>query len=227
MLPPLQTVQRGGWINTLSGCRMSKWYYIGNESIHRHHKLLDCKAAPAEGSLTDPKQVKQNDTIYVTFTELQQFVDTVLDEIEVDIVVISGQDQHVDPVANETISKLLSSRNVMHWFCQNLPIYGGSNLYHEKLSPFPYGLRGHLGSASVYSSITSYHWYSDDFVTNKSRFIYAGPIGVKHNPNRLKDLVITRGYLLLIFSRTLQVHAMCYHRVETDLTAIVTTRQWQ
>ena len=73
--------------------------------------------------------VRHNDTIYVVFTFLLNMT--------IDAVVISRHPFNVQPAINDAIPTLLDSLRVVVWFCQNLRKYGGDNLYHAKVHPFP------------------------------------------------------------------------------------------
>lgn len=133
------------FLTTQSGCRMARWYY---PTPHRKTRYRDCSNQSEEDANAKRLTVKaldsmeHGDTIYVTFLQLEEFVSTLLDKIQVNVAIISGQIQKVPPIFNQTvIASLLDHPRVMHWFCQNLPLYGGSNLRHPKLSPFPYGLK--------------------------------------------------------------------------------------
>jgi hypothetical protein len=128
------------FLTTQTGCRIARWFY---PTGHNRKKYRDCIHQPRSKRLTQERarKVKDYDTIYCVFTKLQEFVDTLLDEITSDVIIISGQIQYVPPVANGTIDKLLNNDHVLHWFCQNIPVYGGRNPRHPKISPFPYGLK--------------------------------------------------------------------------------------
>ena len=71
----------------------------------------------------------------------------VLDYLDVKVILISGQWQNVQRASDNAIQRILSSDNVVHWFCQNLKKYAGGDPRHKKISPFPYGLKeiGHQG----------------------------------------------------------------------------------
>lgn len=127
-------------LTTQTGCRIARWFY---PTSHNQKQYRDCVHQPRSKRLTPERAtlVKDYDTIYCVFTKLQEFVDNLLDEITADIVVISGQIQIVPAVSEHTIEKLLNHEHVLHWFCQNIPVYGGRNTSHPKLSPFPYGLK--------------------------------------------------------------------------------------
>ncbi|KAL7532443.1 hypothetical protein ACHAXR_004626 [Thalassiosira sp. AJA248-18] len=174
------------YINTHSGCKISRWYYsIGDEVVNPNPRVnhRDCDAMPKHRQLIHPSEMKENDTVYVTFIALQQFVDRILDKISVDFVLISGQNDFVAPVADATIEKLLNNTHVMHFFCQNLQVYGGKEKRHPSVHPFPYGLKGYPETTNskgttIHSSIISpiYHNKAMENSMNKSTFIYAGPL---------------------------------------------------
>ena len=111
---------------------------------------------------------------------MQQFVHEILDGISSNIVIISGQTHHVPTVPNAIIGKLLNNTHVMKWFCQNLPVYGGEDTNHPKISPFPYGLkekeRHGWNSFEDYKHVF-FESLTNHTITNKSKFIFAGPLG--------------------------------------------------
>jgi hypothetical protein len=114
---------------------MSRWIFHGRE----------CKWSSPQPQISqylqNGSQLKENDTIYVPFTEVERFVNDILDDVSTAFVVISGDWQNVGPISNTAIGKLLNHSRVLKWFCQNLPKYGGVNPYHPKIAPFPYGLK--------------------------------------------------------------------------------------
>jgi hypothetical protein len=138
---PKMTTQRGGGVITVqSGCRMSKWVYFSPSYNHIHH---GCNrwSTPLPGInqfLHNASQLNENDTVYVPFTEVDLFVNDILDGVSTDIIVISGDWRNVKPASNVSIYKLLTHPNVLQWFCQNLPNYGGADPFHPKIAPFPY-----------------------------------------------------------------------------------------
>jgi hypothetical protein len=133
------------FLTTQSGCRMARWFYYTDYS---KIKYRDCLHAPISKRLTanTTARLEHGDTIYVTFMRLKDFVEQVLPLLSVDVVVISGQIQWIEPSTINTTAHtaslaLVDNVHILHWFCQNLPIYGGADLYHPKISPFPYGLK--------------------------------------------------------------------------------------
>jgi len=173
-LGSLPTARGGGILTVQSGCRMSRWIFHGRE----------CKWSSPQPQISqylqNGSQLKENDTIYVPFTEVEQFVNDILDDVSTTIVVISGDWQNVGPISNTTIGKLLNHSRVLKWFCQNLPKYGGVNPYHPKIAPFPYGLKE--GGRPKLNPLPSYkHIFfgslQNKSLLNKSNFIFAGPLG--------------------------------------------------
>lgn len=180
------TKRGGGFLTTHTGCRISKWLYSQESGTQPLFK--ECKAEPPNRQLRLAIQLQENDTLFVPFTAMQQFVDEVLDEIPCNIFIISGQTHIVPKIADETLHKLLNHTHVTHWFAHNLPVYGGTNPYHPKISPFPYGLKETEGNGKlIFESYKRVFFRSilNKTATDKTTFIYAGPLG-KTQPGRRK-----------------------------------------
>jgi hypothetical protein len=106
------------FLTTQSGCRIARWFYSTDYNLK---KYMDCSRQSSKLKLLGHTLVlKPNDTIYVTFTKLEEFVETALNNITVDVVILSGRIQIVPTLPFETISKLLSHPHLIHWFCQNI-----------------------------------------------------------------------------------------------------------
>jgi len=142
---PFRIEKRGGaFLTTHSGCRVTKWIYdavdtqTSSECNRSDIRQLTHKNIPL---------IEDYDTIYVPFNKQDDFVDMVLDYLDVKVILISGQWQNVQRASDNAIQRILSSDNVVHWFCQNLKKYAGDDPHHKKISPFPYGLKeyGHQG----------------------------------------------------------------------------------
>jgi hypothetical protein len=172
------------FLTTQSGCRMARWIYpTGN----RLEVFRDCEKHFAGKLLNNMEQLEHNDTIYVTFTELEEFVYQKLDNITKDVVIISGQIQYSPVVPNHVIEKLLTNPHVMQWFCQNLPVYGGVDPFHPKISPFPYGLKEVSHNLKLNRPLEAYKQVFfqnliQDPNVGRSKLIYAGPL--HKSPNR-------------------------------------------
>ena len=131
------------FLTTQSGCRIARWYY---PTPHRKRQYRDCSGQATTDpqkrlSLQSLSQIQDGDTIYVTFIQLEEFVTKLLDKLSVQVVILSGQIQQVPAADISIVERLLNHPRVLHCFCQNLPLYGGANLNHPKLSPMPYGLK--------------------------------------------------------------------------------------
>jgi hypothetical protein len=168
-------LSRGGGILTVqSGCRMSRWIFNGRECNWSSPQPTTSQL------LRNASQLGENDTIFIPFTEVERFVNTVLDQLTKNIVVISGDWQYVEPAPNRAIHKLLNHTHVLKWFCQNLPIYGGANLFHPKIAPFPYGLKE--GGTSKLNPLPSFKLIlfgsiENKSLINKTNIIFDGPLG--------------------------------------------------
>lgn len=171
---PLPKAHNGGILTVQSGCRMSRWIFKGRE----------CKWSSPQPRISqllqNSSQLEEYDTIYVPFTEVERFVDDFLDGVSTNIVVISGDWQNVKPISNRAIHELLNHTHVIKWFCQNLPKYGGTNPYHPKIAPFPYGLKE--GGKETLNPLPSYKQILFESIhntshLNKTKFIFAGPLG--------------------------------------------------
>ena len=106
-LGSLPTARGGGILTVQSGCRMSRWIFHGRE----------CKWSSPQPQISqylqNGSQLKENDTIYVPFTEVERFVNDILDDVSTTIVVISGDWQNVGPISNTAIGKLLNHSQVL------------------------------------------------------------------------------------------------------------------
>lgn len=144
----LPTTRGGGWLTPKTGCRISRWLYTRERSTPPH--LWECNGA---GSQTEnerqlvPALLTVNDTVYVPHSAVEQFVDDALIDINVDIVVISGQFSDCSAPSVTHVERLLSNKHIIRWFLQNVQKYAGRYSDHPKIDPFPYGLKatGHGG----------------------------------------------------------------------------------
>jgi hypothetical protein len=67
--------------------------------------------------------VKEGDTIYVQFNKLEHFVNKTMPNINVDFVLMSGQQQKVGPFSREAFDSIIANPRVIHWFMMNMDIY--------------------------------------------------------------------------------------------------------
>jgi len=186
----------GGFLTTHSGCRICKWLYSQENNTRSSFK--ECKGQPPDLQLRRHRvhqHLRENDTIFVPFTAIQQFVDEILNEILVNVVIISGQTHNVPKVSDDTIDTLLNHPRVLHWFCQNLPIYGGSyqKYHHRKISPFPYGLKetGKQGELifESYKRVYFKNLYDNNNTNTNSTTVAGTATAVTHDKKKRKTLV--------------------------------------
>jgi len=140
-------------LTVYSGCRMARWVYPfrpHSNVVYNNWKHDDCNAINPDKILRNISQLSENDTIYVLHTRLRHFVEQLkLEELLVDIVVVSGQWAKVTPNEQEDIDYVVAHPRVISWFIQNLDVYGGNNYSnatrlikrHPKVNPFPYGIQ--------------------------------------------------------------------------------------
>lgn len=190
--------KKAGILTTHSLCRMSRWIYTIKNIEKMKLVDLECSAPPqplermlhnSSTQLMNATPLIEGDTIFVPFTALQNFVDDILVNLTVNVAVFSGQTRLVHPASNSAISKLIGHPKVMIWFCQNLPVYGGINPYHPKVSPFPYGLVDvewySPGIYGIYKQFFFDTLRQNKSLSEKEEFVYVGPIG-ETNSNRSK-----------------------------------------
>jgi len=176
----------GGFLTTHTGCRICKWVYSQEKYSYK-----ECKDQSPDHELRQ-QHLQENDTIYVPFSGMQKFVNKVLNDISVNVVIISGQTHKLPKLSENTLATLLNHPRVLFWFCQNLSIFGYP---HQKIRPFPYGLKetGHKGKLTfeAYKRVYFKHLNNNNTNTNmtaydnkkKKTLVYAGPLG-KTNPAR-------------------------------------------
>ena len=176
--------RRGGFLTTHTACRISKWLYSqerGTLSLYR-----ECKAELPDRQLRNVAQLEEHDTLFVPFTAMEQFVNELLGQLSCNVVIISGQTHLVPTVADATIQELLDHEHVTRWFAQNLPVYGGADPRHPKISPFPYGLKETDGNgATIFEAYQRVFFDTvGENATRKTTDIYAGPLGRTHPGRR-------------------------------------------
>ena len=99
------------FLTVLSGCRIASFVYVGtSHQKHTNPIYEDCTLMMNVNTPNNPDlnqqpisiskriktkqnlvQLQSNDTIYVTFTKLQSFVNDILPHISVNVVLITGQ----------------------------------------------------------------------------------------------------------------------------------------
>jgi hypothetical protein len=135
---PWETLlQRNNILTVYTGCSIATWTYSRLPPTHREKKSLtdDCGYYNAEKGWKErditPKTVSQiqpGDSIYVELMKLDAFARRLLPRIQVDFVLIAGQN-HLMPLKPEpirppygprTFAMIVENPHVTHWFMMNL-----------------------------------------------------------------------------------------------------------
>jgi hypothetical protein len=112
-----------------TGCSIAAFQY--NLLQNPHPEFNDCfchrgkKFGRSRGLRADNAErlVKEGDTIYVQFNKLQHFVGVTLPHIQHEFVLISGQEQKVEPFSKEAFDAIVANPKVIQWFMMNMDIY--------------------------------------------------------------------------------------------------------
>jgi len=183
--------RKAGLFTTHSYCRMTRWLWTTKNTPSTKKTDKECYdqlQKPFWGrslhnsteQLEKANQLRNRDTVFVPHSAIETFVERILPDLTASIVVISGQTRKVPPANESAIQVLVRNPKIIRWFCQNLPIHGGSDPRHPKISPFPYG----LVDIEWYMD-KEFGWYkkifldslSDSSITAKSEsLIFAGPM---------------------------------------------------
>jgi hypothetical protein len=122
-------VKRMNILTPYTGCSIASFQY--NIFQNPHPELNDCfchrgkEFGRSRGLRVDNAErlVKDGDVIYVQFNKLQHFVDKTLPHIQHKFVLISGQEQKVEPFSEEAFDAIVENPKVMHWFMMNMDVY--------------------------------------------------------------------------------------------------------
>ena len=164
---------------------MARWVYVVGDRDRECASVINVR----ERELHEVTQLQSNDTVFVPHgAPLEHFIDNFINDLTVDIVVISGR-THNHGIADQwtynlRINILLNNPRILYWFCQNIQLYGGENLYHAKLFPFPYGLKElYFKGKEIFRAYKKVFYETLQGAENKSIIVYAGPLG-NTNSNR-------------------------------------------
>lgn len=124
------TIARGlNVLNAISGCHIASWVFVGKRPKG------DCESQPLEKQINSHWTfVRENDTIYVPFDVLTEFADYV-SNLTTDFVLISSRFQHFNapPSFATSVTKILGSPHLVHWFISDMGIYSGGNQQNPKV----------------------------------------------------------------------------------------------
>ena len=210
---PFETLlERDNMLSVFTGCSIAAWTYAG-VTFHRAKVRFydDCKCHHDERNLagrditadTAVALLQSGDTVYVEIKKISHFVQHTLSKIQVDIVLISGQNhlvpqkpQKLDYVwKQEDFDAIVNNHHVTHWFLMNMDVYA-QDPNHPKLHPFPYGLGstgGHTPDTAEVGMNPMHAFKNELGVTNveKNNTIFVGYFSVR--TNRAKRSLVPQG----------------------------------
>jgi hypothetical protein len=122
-------VKRMNILTPYTGCSIAAFQY--NLLQNPHPEFNDCfchrgkEFGRSRGLRVDNAErlVEDGDVIYVQFNKLQHFVGMTLPHIQHEFVLISGQEQKVEPFSKDAFDAIVENPKVIHWFMMNMDIY--------------------------------------------------------------------------------------------------------
>merc|ERR1719174_224953 len=154
-----------------SGCLIADWAYRVKKRAYMPQTWMwsgDCDFVGSESILDNGKKLSANESVYVPYNTLKDFVKRVLPEIDAPFVLITGTygvyphyaattyEQYFDWIKVLEHPQLLHLYNMNPWF------------RHPKQSGWPYGIMNPLEYEPFYDAPT----------TEKSESMYFGPLGL-------------------------------------------------
>jgi len=127
---PLSSLKtRMNLLTPYTGCSIAAFQY--NLGKHAHPEFNDCFVhcgkpfARTRGIRVDNAKelVKENDTIFVQFNKLDHFVNKTMDLLDVDYVIMTGNEQKVPPISRQVFDAIVNNPRVIHWFMSNVDVY--------------------------------------------------------------------------------------------------------
>jgi len=143
-------LSRDNLLSVFTGCSIASWTYSG-VTFHKAKVRFydDCKCFNEERNLTGrditsdtaASLLQSGDTLYVELKKISHFVKQTLPKIQVDVVLLSGQNhlvpqkpQKLDYVwSQEDFDAIVNNPHITHWFLMNMDIYA-QDPDHEKVS---------------------------------------------------------------------------------------------
>jgi hypothetical protein len=133
-------VMRENIVSPYTGCSIAAFQYAVRN--HPHPSLDDCRFTNKFDndlgrkrkiySDTANQHIKEGDTLYVQFYNLQHFCNTTLPKLQVDVVVVSGTEQKAAPFSKHVFDAIVAHPRVIHWFIMNMDIYS-HDPHHRKV----------------------------------------------------------------------------------------------
>eukprot|EP00957_Ditylum_brightwellii_P211824 15366643-Ditylum_brightwellii.AAC.1 len=145
-------------INCWSGHQMAAWTYEGRKPIDK--KYLTWKGEPKEKILYDPSdatKLADDDTLFVSYAKIEEFTMDFLPYINTTFVLITTPFHILYPAGIDLLApNITSNKHLLQWFATNIGNYTGGHQFHPLVSPFPLGLKPHMGSRPFQHPIPYY-----------------------------------------------------------------------
>lgn len=203
------------FLTTLSGCRMARWLVpIQGPRPYRRDCYQEILLSEKDSSL--PPRVLTNetiqllqpqDTIYLTFEQVEDFCQDLLPLVTVDVVLLTGQRENLRPPQPWAVQALFHHPHVILWYCQNLPQYAAaihpSSWNHppplpKKLAPFPFGIKQLVTDDPLEPTNRDYptvFWEALTNTTSRSTTVFAGYLNQASNLRLRADLPMEEAFL--------------------------------
>uniref|UniRef100_A0A6V2FXP0 Exostosin GT47 domain-containing protein n=2 Tax=Ditylum brightwellii TaxID=49249 RepID=A0A6V2FXP0_9STRA len=175
-------------INCWSGHQMAAWTYEGRKPIDK--KYLTWKGEPKEKILYDPSdatKLADDDTLFVSYAKIEEFTMDFLPYINTTFVLITTPFHILYPAGIDLLApNITSNKHLLQWFATNIGNYTGGHQFHPLVSPFPLGLKPHMGSRPFQHPIPYYReiflktMNDTEEMTMKKNIVFAGYISRTH-----------------------------------------------
>jgi hypothetical protein len=150
-------------INVWSAQQMAAWIYHGQLPVKPPKCDSWSEREPQEKFLitaNDTIKLQPNDTLFVSYSKLHEFVQDFLPFINVDIVLITTPFRFLFPTLewmNPKAHAIVHHPHILSWFATNIGYnYTGDYANHSKVHSFPLGLKPKMGSAAYRNPIPYY-----------------------------------------------------------------------
>ena len=143
-------IQRGlNIINIRSGQHVAAWIYDGYEFLSLSLRFWNNE--PGEKMLSGPEdaaKMQDGDTIWVSYTKLEEFTRDFLPYINTTFALITTYDGMTRrPKSIELLAPGITAQvYLLGWFATNIGRYTGGYQFHPNVFPFPLGLKSNFGS---------------------------------------------------------------------------------
>lgn len=174
-------------INCWSGQHMAAWIYTGVQPVLPSNRDTWTQNEPPQKFLrevNDTFKLHHNDTLFVSYSKIEEFVTNFLPHITSDIVIITTPFHFMYPSLEWTqlkVRAIIEHPSVLAWFTLNKGHgnYSGGYENHPKVHSFPLGLKPKMGKAGYRNPVPSYRkaflkaYYNTQ---NKTRLLFLSPI---------------------------------------------------